>query len=163
MQNWPLLEGRATSARICEGDLVKAVLRIGRLTVNEVTVNEVTANEVTVNEVTVNEVTANEVTVSAVTVNEVTATEVIHTETTGTVTEEAIAIAVVIRIRATVTREAGQHRRHCSSSLSRHHPCVAETTGTEIVVGMLGPGAPCLICYQMPSHASIGQRPFLTL
>ena len=153
MQNWPLLEGRATSARICEGDLVKAVLRIGRLTVNEVTVNEVTANEVTVNEVTV----------SAVTVNEVTATEVIHTEMTGTVTEEAIAIAVVIRIRATVTREAGQHRRHCSSSLSRHHPCVAETTGTEIVVGMLGPGAPCLICYQMPSHASIGQRPFLTL
>jgi len=78
--------------------------------------------------------------VNEVTVSEVTATEVIHTEMTGTVTEEAIAIAVVIRIRATVTREAGQHRRHCSSSLSRHHPCVAETTGTEIVVGMLGPG-----------------------
>jgi hypothetical protein len=147
---------------------VKAVLRIGRLTVNEVTVSEVTVSEVTVSEVTVSEVTVSEVTVNEVTVNEVTvsevtATEVIHTEMTGTVTEEAIAIAVVIRIRATVTREAGQHRRHCSSSLSRHHPCVAETTGTEIVVGMLGPGAPCLICYQMPSHASIGQRPFLTL
>jgi hypothetical protein len=105
-----------------------------------------TVTDATANELTVTEATANELTVTAATANELTATEATATEanlieTTGTVTEEVIAIAVVIPIHAIATREAGhQHLRLCSSSHLLHLPCVEGTTGTGIVLGMLGPG-----------------------
>ena len=111
------------------------------MTVNALTQHGVTVNALTVSEAIVSEVIVSEVIVSEVIVSEVIVTEVILTEMTGTVTEEAIVIAVVIRIRATATREAGPLLLPCSNSLSRHPPCVVGTTGTEIVAGMSGPGA----------------------
>jgi hypothetical protein len=103
----------------------------------------VIANAVIANAVIANAVIANGVIANAVIANAATVTEVILTEMTGTGTEEAIVIVVVILIRATVTREVDPLRlRLCSSLLSRHRPFVAGMTGTGIVVGMLGPGTP---------------------
>ena len=130
MQNSLLLAGLATSVRTCEGVLVKVVLRSDQVTANAVTANAAIANAATVIAVTV--------------------IEVILTEMTGTATEEAIVIAVVIPIRVTVTLEVGQQRlRLCSSLLSHHLPFVGTTGTGGTVVGMLGPGTPiCAFCCQ---------------
>ena len=151
MQNSLLLAGLATSARTCEGVLVKVVLRSDQVTANAVTANAAIANAAIAN---------------AVTVIEVTVIEVILTEMTGTATEEAIVIAVVIPIRVTATLEVGLQRlRLCSSLLSHHLPFVGTTGTGGTVVGMLGPGTPiCACCCQrILGHSYAGTMSRLAL
>jgi hypothetical protein len=136
MRNLLRRAGLATSVRTCEAVLAKVVSKSVLLIANELIATAAIATESIATESTAAIATES-------TAIEAIATVATPTEMTGTVIEEAIVIADVTLIRATVTQEAGHQRLlHCNSSLSRHLPCVVEMTGTGIVLGMLGPGKP---------------------